>query len=126
MMLEQNISEDISSFIIEGKGSVIGHRHLGWIRRYAYDMDTVLFQMRRVIKQTGQLVMVLGDSFIRGAEINNAGLVETLAEKAGFQLESRHVREIPARRRYLPPPRDGQNALDARMRTETVLTLSMA
>ena len=35
-------------------------------------------------------------------------------------------RDIPARRRYLPPPGSGEeNALDARMRTETVLTFAV-
>ena len=126
MMLEKDISADILSFVLERENSEIGSRYLGWIQRYAYDIDAILFQIRRVVKQSGQLVMVLGNSFIRGAEIDNAGLVEALAEKAGFQLENRHVREIPARRRYLPPPGDGQNALDVRMRTETVLTFNMA
>ena len=126
MMLEKEASADVLPFVLEKEGSVIAHRHLGWIRRYAYDMEIVLLQIRRVVKQTGQLVMVLGNSFIRGAEVDNARLVEALARKTAFQLEGRHVREIPARRRYLPPPGDGQNALDVRMRTGTVLTFSMA
>ena len=125
MMLEKDTSVDILPFVLERENSEVGPRYLGWIQRYAYDIDAILFQIRRVVKRSGQLVMVLGNSFIRGAEIDNAGLVEALAEKAGFQLENRHVREIPARRRYLPPPGDGQNTLDVRMRTETVLTFSM-
>ncbi len=126
MMLEKDTSVDILSFVLARENSEIGRRYLGWIQRYAYDIDAILFQIRRVVKRSGQLVMVLGNSFIRGAEIDNAGLVEALAEEAGFQLENRHVREIPARRRYLPPPGDGQNTLDVRMRTETVLTFNMA
>ena len=114
---------DISPYVIEGEGSTIGSRHRGWIRRYAADMEAVLRQIDRTLKRTGRVVMVLGNSFIRGAKVNNAGLVEELAIRIGFRLEDRQVREIPARRRYLPPPGDGQNALDARMRTETVLTL---
>ena len=125
MMLKKGTSVDILSFVLERENSEIGRRYLGWIQRYAYDIDAILFQIRRVVKRSGQLVMVLGNSFIRGAEIDNAGLVEALAEETGFQLDNRHVREIPARRRYLPPPGDGQNTLDVRMRTETVLTFSM-
>lgn len=125
-MSEAELAADISTFVIEKEGSTIGNRHRAWIRRYSYDMNAVLRQIRRVVKPTGGLAMVLGNSFIRGAEIDNAGLVESLAEKVGFRLDNRHVREIPARRRYLPPPGSGQNALDARMRTETLLTFSMA
>lgn len=67
--------------------------------------------------------MVLGNSFIRGTKVDNAGLIEALAVGSGFRVEDRRTREIPARRRYLPPPGDGKGALDTRMRSETVLTL---
>ena len=99
----------------------------GTVQRYAFDMEAVLSQVRRVVKVRGQVAMVLGNSFIRGAAVDNAGLVEWLAERVGLRLQRRQVREIPARRRYLPPPgRDGENALDARMRTETMLTFGVA
>ena len=67
--------------------------------------------------------MVLGNSFIRGTRVNNAALIEALATRTGFRVQDRRIRKIPARRRYLPPPGDGSNALDTRMRIETVLTL---
>ena len=124
-MPEAESACDISPFVTEQAESTIGRRHRGWIRRYASDMDAVLYQLHRVVKRSGRVVMVLGNSFLRGAKINNAGLIESLAGKIGFQLQDRHVREIPARRRYLPPPGTGQSALDARMRTETVLTFSL-
>ena len=85
-------------------------------------MTAVLRQLARVVKRGGRVVLVLGNSFLRGAAIDNAGLVESLARRVGFETPSRHEREIPARRRYLPPPGPGGGALDARMRTETVLT----
>ena len=118
---------DISRFVEERDGAAIAGRHLGWIRRYAFDMEAVLSQIRRVVKEKGQVAMVLGNSFIRGAAVDNAGLVEWLAGRVGLRLLRRQVREIPARRRYLPPPgRGGENALDARMRTETMLTFGVA
>ena len=118
---------DVLRFVEERDGAAIAGRHLGWIRRYAFDMEAVLSQVRRVVKVRGQVAMVLGNSFIRGAAVDNAGLVEWLAERVGLRLQRRQVREIPARRRYLPPPgRDGENALDARMRTETMLTFGVA
>ena len=125
IMSEAEAPEDISRFVIERNGSTVDSRHLGWIRRYASDMDAVLRQLGRVVKRNGQVVLVLGNSFLRGAVIDNAGLIEAIAERIGFQIQGRHVRKIPARRRYLPPPGNGQGALDARMRTETVLTLTV-
>ncbi len=122
---ETEAPHDISRFVIERNGSAIKSRHRGWARRYASDMDAVLRQLRRVVKKNGQVVLVLGNSFLRGTIIDNARLIESLADSIGFQLKARQVREIPARRRYLPPPGDGTNALDARMRTETVLTFNV-
>ena len=116
---------DISRYVEKRPGSTITNRHLGWIRRYAVDMYAVLLQLVRVVKRSGRVVLILGNSFLRGATVDNAKLVESLAKLAGFRLEARDVRVIPARRRYLPPPSDGINPLDARMRTETVLTFNL-
>ncbi len=119
-------SPKISPYVSRADGSTIGSRHLGWIRRYAVDMEAVLRQVYRTVKKSGYVVMVLGNSFIRGDRVNNAQLIEALAIGNGFRIQSRRIREIPARRRYLPPPGDGKNALDTRIRTETVLTLRPA
>lgn len=113
---------DVRRFIANVERSNIAARHLGWIRRYASDMDAVLRQIARVIKRTGRVVLVLGNSFLRGAAIDNARLIKELAENVGLRLQSQHVRKIPARRRYLPPPGGGDGLLDSRMRQETVLT----
>ena len=125
VMPEAEAPKDISRFVIEQDGSTIEPRHRGWIRRYASDMDAVLRQLGRVVKRNRQVVLVLGNSFLRGAIIDNAGIIEALAKRIGFQIQDRHSRELPARRRYLPPPGNGQSALDTRMRTETVLTFNV-
>lgn len=123
IMTKAETSVEVLDFVAKSEDATIGSRHVGWIRRYAVDMDTVLRQIRRKLKRTGRLVMVLGNSFIRGATVDNAALVESVAEAVGFRVEDRRTREIPARRRYLPPPGDGKGALDFRMRSETVLAL---
>ena len=115
---------DVRRFMANVERSNIAARHLGWIRRYASDMDAVLRQIARVIKRTGQVVLVLGNSFLRGAAIDNARLIKELAENVGLRLQGQHVRAIPARRRYLPPPGGGDGSLDSRMREETVLTFA--
>ena len=124
-MPEADAPVDVSFCVCEQDSATIASRHWGWIRRYASDMDAVLRQLGRVVKQGGRVVLILGNSFLRGVVIDNAALIEALARRIGFQLQDRRTREIPARRRYLPPPGSGQSALDARMRTETVLTFTV-
>ena len=115
---------DVARFVRDAPDSTLAPRHRGWIRRYAADMTAVLRQLARVVRRGGRVVVVLGNSFLRGAAVDNAGLVESLARGLGFETTGRDEREIPARRRYLPPPGAGAGALDARMRTETVLTFA--
>ena len=125
-MSPMECSLDVSRFVEEKDGAAMADRHRGWIRRYASDMEAVLSEIRRVVKRTGRVAMVLGNSFVRGAAVDNARLVEWLADGVGLRLVQRQVRDIPARRRYLPPPGSGgKNALDVRMRTETMLTFSV-
>ena len=112
----------VESFIALQAGARMEPRHLGWIKRYAADMSRVLTQLRRVVRKGGRVVLVVGNSFLRGAIVDNAGLVASLAADLGLQITDRSVREIPARRRYLPPPGNGNGALDARLRAETVLS----
>ncbi len=113
----------IDAFIIEQEGSTITDRQRGWVRRYAADMRRVLTQLERVVRPGGDVVLVVGNSFVRGSTIDNAAMIEALASEVGLQPNHRTTRMIPARRRYLPPPGDGENTLDARMRTEVVLSL---
>lgn len=122
--VEQDVI-DVSQYLVRSKSSTMEKRHMGWVSRYARDMHLVLTQARRVIKKSGRVVMVVGDSILRGTEVKNAKLLQSLAEATGLQCYDREVRKIPARRRYLPPPGDGGGTLDARIRTETVLRLAV-
>lgn len=116
---------DVSSYVAETANSTIGDKHFGWLRRYAADMQAVFVELARVVKQQGIVVMVVGNSFMGGALVNNALLVREIAKESGFLVEDSRVRSIPARRRYLPPPCNGNNMLDTRMREETVLKLRL-
>ena len=124
-LTKENTPIDVSPYVMEKDGATIAPRHWGWLRRYACDMDLILRQLERVLKRNGRIVLVLGNSFLCGVVIDNAGLVEALAKRIGLHVRDQHTREIPARRRYLPPPGDGHGALDFRMRTETVLTFGV-
>lgn len=123
---ETEVPLDVSAFVAVPSDSAIADRHFGWIRRYARDMDATLRQVIRVIRRSGRVVLVIGNSFLRGASVNNAGLIEALAMQIGYRVYDKRVRDIPARRRYLPPPSDGNCTLDSRMRTETVITFGLA
>lgn len=112
---------EVERFISVGDGSRLERRHVGWVHRYVADMVCVIAEMRRVLSRRGVAVLVVGNSVLRGAHVDNAGIVETVAVESGLRCVGREVREIPAHRRYLPPPSSGGGALDSRMREETVL-----
>lgn len=116
----------VDEFITEPEGTSLAPKHRGWFRRYANDMRAALAEVQRVLKRDGQAVLIVGNSLLRGCVIDNAGIVEKVADDLGMSTQSKVSREIPARRRYLPPPSDSGGSLDSRMRTEAVLTLQKA
>lgn len=113
---------DVDRFIEVQAGRTFEDRYRAWVRRYATDTAEMLRQMRRVVKPGGRIVLVVGNSMIRGASVNNAGIVVRCGEAAGLVLQELRERDIPARRRYLPLPTTG-SALAQRMRSESVITL---
>lgn len=120
-MADHEVTVDLERFVTEAEGARIDGRRWGWIRRYAVDMGAVLAELRRVLTADGRAVLIVGNSFLRGARVDNAGIVESLAVELGFSRVRREVRQIPARRRYLPPPSSRGGPLDTRMREEVVL-----
>ncbi len=98
-------------------------RYRGMIIRYLDDMSIVLSECRRVLKDNGQAIFVVGNSSIRGVYINNSEALISLAQKRGFKLASRASRLLPESRRYLPPPNSkkaGQK-MQYRMGEEVIL-----
>ena len=93
------------------------------LSRYVWDMDASLREASRVLKPNGSAVYVVGDSTIRGTFVRNSAIVVSVAARHGLHIVSRHVRDLPANRRYLPPPSKQKTsaAMDARMRQEVVL-----
>lgn len=109
---------DVEPFI----GGELEARFVGWVKRYCADMTAVFEGLRSAVKSDGKVVIVVGNSFLRGVCIDNAALVTASAVEAGFVQVGASSREIPARRRYLPLPKGG-SPLSKRMRRETVLEL---
>jgi SAM-dependent methyltransferase len=94
--------------------------------RYVWDMRQSLSEVSRVLKPNGKAIYVVGDSTIRGTFVRNSEIVRAVAEINDLKLVERRSRQLPANRRYLPPPAKATfpAAMDGRMRREVILTLS--
>ncbi len=95
------------------------------LSRYIDDLRRVVRETARVLTDHGQAVYVVGENTMRGTYIPNSLIVEAVARAVGLHCVARHSRELPASRRYLPPPSKHSNlaGLDGRMRREVVLKL---
>jgi DNA modification methylase len=106
-----------------GKIGDLDLRYRKMIIHYINDMNNVITECRRVLKDDGQAIFVIGNSSIRGIYLNNSEALIGMAERNGFKLSSKEARQLPESRRYLPPPsskRAGEN-LQGRMREEVIL-----
>jgi hypothetical protein len=91
--------------------------------RYILDMFAVLSEINRVLKPGGKAVLVIGNSMLKGIFVENAVAATTAAVRVGLVQDGSYERELPANRRYLPPPSDKESSdLNKRMRTESVLS----
>lgn len=114
----------VTDYISTDNGAPLPARYVGWVNRYATDMLEATKNLRNVVRPGGQVVVVVGNSLLRGASIDNAALIVECGKRSGLRLVDSTQRTIPARRRYLPTPAKG-NALAKRMREETVLTFEV-
>ena len=99
-------------------------RQEAMLARYINDMKRAVGETSRVLGGRGRAVYVVGENTVRGTFIRNATIVEAVANTAGLRCIARRSRELPANRRYLPPP-SGQSktaTLGNRLRREVILT----
>lgn len=101
-------------------------RDTGLLSTFVWDMDRALSEVARVLRPGGRAVYVVGDSMSRGTFISNSKIVAAVAKRHGLQQTSRQSRELPANRRYLPPPKAGASnaTMDGRLRREVVVAFS--
>jgi hypothetical protein len=97
-------------------------RQQGLALRFTHDMDRLARSIARVTKPKKHLVMVVANSQIKGVTISNATICVRVAERHGFHLVGETVRPLPARHRYLPPPKATSGMLAQRMNEEIVYT----
>lgn len=74
------------------------------LTEYYMDMGGFFYKSRYHVKKDGQLIMVVGDTELRGVEIPNAYLLSRIAEMNGWFLENAYEREVPVK--MLPTSRD--------------------
>jgi hypothetical protein len=96
------------------------------LAHYVEDMRAAVSEVARVLSNNGRAIYVVGENTVNGTFIPNAKLVSAVAELSGLRTDGRRARQLPANRRYLPPPttRNAPEAMGARMRREVILTFS--
>jgi SAM-dependent methyltransferase len=99
-------------------------RSIGIIERYARDLFRIMKEVARVLRPEGRATLIVGNSCLKNVFIRNADGVIRAGELCRLKLLQEYERELPAQHRYLPPPEQG--TLGKRMRTETILTFSLA
>jgi hypothetical protein len=113
---------DHEALICEMLGSDAPRRTRGVLRRYLYDLHAVLSETARVLKTGGSAVFVVADATLFGLPVALGDVVDRLAHSVGLEQRERVERELPADRRYLPPPRSQEkSSLKGRMRHEVCL-----
>ena len=98
------------------------------LMRYIDDMRRVVGEAARVLVNDGRAVYVVGENTVRGTFISNSLILKAVANIAGLHCTAQRSRELPANRRYLPPPTTQSEtaALGGRMRREVILTFKKA
>jgi len=104
----------------------LGRHDEAVLTRYIRDMRRAMREVARVLAPGGKAVYVIGENTVRGTYIRTSHIISAIAKLCGLRIEYRRVRELPANRRYLPPPAPGSNSdsMDARMRREIVLAFA--
>ena len=122
---DQEIQRILSELELQPKLQV---RQEALLARYINDMQRTLSETSRVLTSNGRAVYVVGENTVRGTFIRNAMIVEAVAGIAGLRCTSRRSRDLPANRRYLPPPskQPEMASLGKRLRREVILTFRKA
>lgn len=121
-------AEDVSVLTVFLKKAVHGFEKLptrtqSMLGQYFLDMSCVLAEIARILRPSGEAVVVVGNSTIRGVFVNTSGVLSQIARTHGLRRTSARRRELPENRRYLPPPgrvRTGET-LNSRMNEEVIL-----
>lgn len=121
--LWHNLPDEAARHLTEaGPVEQLPPRYRAIVARYVLDLSQVIHEAARVLKPGGHLVLVMGDTSIRGVYVRNSAIARSAAAAAGLRLKATRTRDILAHRRYLPPPSGQQRGIQRRIGTETILT----
>jgi DNA modification methylase len=114
----------LKALVSIGEIDGLTERTKGILLKYAYDMNAVMAEIKRVLTKDGRAVFVIGDSTIRGVFVKNSKLIKYLATEYSLSLQSATRRRLPERHRYLPPPNHKKSGMELqrRIREEVILT----
>lgn len=101
-------------------------RHAAMVARYAEDVYRMMSETSRVLTNKGRVVLVVGNSCLKGTFIKNSLGVTRAGAMVGLRLVSEVERDLPDKSRYLPIPSESDAPLGGRMRTESILTFARA
>lgn len=94
------------------------------LERFAEDCCGFATQLHRKVKPEGHVVLVIGNSTLRGNYIRNDVIAQRAMEQAGFRYHTSVEREIPPSSRYMAiNASDMASSVTKRMRKEIVLTM---
>lgn len=98
-------------------------RQESMLARYIEDMQRIVKETSRVLTENGKAVYVVGENTVRGTFVPNSKIIKIVANAIGLRCMRQRSRELPANRRYLPPPTSQSTAvaLNGRIRREVVL-----
>jgi DNA modification methylase len=101
-------------------------RRCAILRRYFYDLDRVIRQIHRVLKNGGACVLVVGRSRVGTQTIDTPSILVRLAQRHGFEHLGTRTRKINPLRRSLPfgTSRQLAGGLGKRMSEEAVVGLA--
>jgi hypothetical protein len=118
---DDTIADDLCSSI--PSLDQLSKRDQGMFRRYVLDLYAMISEINRVLKPSGKVVLVVGNSCLKGVFVENALAATAAAVRLGLIPIARYERDLPSNRRYLPPPTSTETSdLGKRMRTESVLS----
>ena len=72
-------------------------REVRALRYYFRDMHAAIKEMARVTARGKYLVLIIGDSYKRGINLPTSAALSEMAVAAGFEMERKIVRKVPAR-----------------------------
>jgi len=92
------------------------------LKKYFAEMKQVIYEMYRVLKNNKYCVIVVGNSTMRGYEVQTHKNIEILGQSAGFTAIANIERELDRNKRMMPISFNSQNdGIEQRMHKEYII-----